>query len=1026
MPFFTVRRTLLCLFALICASARMFAYPVSYSINTTLVSIPGDRDDLNLGTSGVTATITTTLESANPPGAGVTSATYPASVVLNVPGVIGPLTTTGTVTISDNGQLTADFSGTAGSFTATVVLTGVTFPAPVPLAFGTANFTSPASSLNYNLDGAIGTVGINGTVSATGLNASPTSITASYTVGGSAPAPQTVSINDSATAAQYSVSLSPSSTTFVTLNSTSGTTSGSVQLTFSTSVAPGTYTANLLINTTADTSGAPLSIPITYTVSPGSGTFFVTPSLTFNLPSSTAETLPITISLPSGTASYTASLSGPLVTSSPGSVTLSATQGTAPGSINVTVDSKGLAAGTYSASVLVSVAGFSPVTVSLNVTVTSSGSTGGSGPITPNPPALTFNVDTAGAAVASQTVQLTSATPVSFTISNISFYLPVSPVSGTTPATLTVGVNSSTLTNGTYSDTLKIVSGSSTIDLPVTVYVGPQDNISLNTYLLSYTAATQADVPAAQTITVNSSTATQFTFTATPSDPWITVTPTSATTPGSFQVTVDPSGLPVGTSSGTVTISAPDVHNSPQVVRINVNVQGSAVTQSLSSTPAAVAFAYQAGGTAPASQTVQLASSAAGASLAYTESTVGESWLSATVDTTNNTVTISADPTGLAAGVYTGSIKLVGMTYVNSPLYIPVTLTVSGVSAIGVGPASLSFGGQPGAAAPASQALAVSSSTAGDTVAIASDSPWLTVSSSSVTAPGVVLVSVTPGNMAAGIYTGHLTLTGTASGTATVTVTFALGTVSTPVLSAVTSAISYLTSAPETAGNIVALFGTGLGPTPGMGLQLDSSGTLVQDTAGGTEVYASGIPCPILYSSSGQVNAVLPFGLAGQASADVWLVYDGVASNTINVALAPAAPALFSAGANGSGPGAILNFVANAPAGQDLTLNTQANPAPAGSIIVLYGGGAGVNGSATPDGEIIPQTAPFPMPVGNVSVSVGGVPATVQYAGSAPGLVAGVLQVNVQLGPGTPSGAQPVVLNVDDVPSQDGLTVFVQ
>jgi uncharacterized protein (TIGR03437 family) len=69
---------------------------------------------------------------------------------------------------------------------------------------------------------------------------------------------------------------------------------------------------------------------------------------------------------------------------------------------------------------------------------------------------------------------------------------------------------------------------------------------------------------------------------------------------------------------------------------------------------------------------------------------------------------------------------------------------------------------------------------------------------------------------------------------------------------------------------------------------------------------------------------------------------------------------------------------------------------------------------------------PLPQPLLPVAVTIGGVPAVVEYAGGAPGLVAGVLQVNVRIPDGVPSGDLPVVLKIGDALSQEDVTVAVQ
>ncbi|MGH9673787.1 MAG: hypothetical protein ACRD44_11460, partial [Bryobacteraceae bacterium] len=82
---------------------------------------------------------------------------------------------------------------------------------------------------------------------------------------------------------------------------------------------------------------------------------------------------------------------------------------------------------------------------------------------------------------------------------------------------------------------------------------------------------------------------------------------------------------------------------------------------------------------------------------------------------------------------------------------------------------------------------------------------------------------------------------------------------------------------------------------------------------------------------------------------------------------------------------------------------------------------AGVTGSVTPS-----TGTSFPRPVAAVSVTIGGLPATVVYAGSAPGLVAGALQVNVFVPDGATPGPNQVILTIGNVSSPPGVTVAVQ
>jgi uncharacterized protein (TIGR03437 family) len=163
----------------------------------------------------------------------------------------------------------------------------------------------------------------------------------------------------------------------------------------------------------------------------------------------------------------------------------------------------------------------------------------------------------------------------------------------------------------------------------------------------------------------------------------------------------------------------------------------------------------------------------------------------------------------------------------------------------------------------------------------------------------------------------------------------------------------------------------------------------------------NGIPAPVLYAGLNQVNAIVPFGLALDAPANLE-VRTGSGSAIISVPVAPVAPAIFTQDNAGLAQGAILN--------QDLTTNSPSNPAMRGSIVVLYGTGFGMLDSQPADGITADRAVKTQL---SVTASIAGVPAEVTYAGSAPGLVAGVVQVNVRVPDGlTPNLAAPVSLTI--------------
>jgi uncharacterized protein (TIGR03437 family) len=110
---------------------------------------------------------------------------------------------------------------------------------------------------------------------------------------------------------------------------------------------------------------------------------------------------------------------------------------------------------------------------------------------------------------------------------------------------------------------------------------------------------------------------------------------------------------------------------------------------------------------------------------------------------------------------------------------------------------------------------------------------------------------------------------------------------------------------------------------------------------------------------------------------------------------------------------------------QDGTLNSISNPAAKGSIVTLYLNGLGLTSPAISSGATTP-TSPLLPAFYQVLAFVGGVPATVAFAGLAPSTV-GVYQVNLQIPTTVSSGTQDLlVLAVNGVTSQSGVSIAVQ
>jgi uncharacterized protein (TIGR03437 family) len=124
--------------------------------------------------------------------------------------------------------------------------------------------------------------------------------------------------------------------------------------------------------------------------------------------------------------------------------------------------------------------------------------------------------------------------------------------------------------------------------------------------------------------------------------------------------------------------------------------------------------------------------------------------------------------------------------------------------------------------------------------------------------------------------------------------------------------------------------------------------------------------------------------------------------------VAVTSPGIFTSNASGSGQAAVMN--------EDGTLNSPSNPAPIGSIITFFETGEGQTTPSGVDGQLANNLNLLPAPIQSVIVTIGDLPAVVNYAGAAPFEVAGLMQCNVQIPSGvSPSGSVPMQVDIGGV-----------
>ncbi len=236
-----------------------------------------------------------------------------------------------------------------------------------------------------------------------------------------------------------------------------------------------------------------------------------------------------------------------------------------------------------------------------------------------------------------------------------------------------------------------------------------------------------------------------------------------------------------------------------------------------------------------------------------------------------------------------------------------------------------------------------------------------------------------------------------------------------PSVTAVTNAASYESAVAP--GQMVVVWGSHLGPESAVAPRQEVNG-LLSTNIGEVRILFDGVPAPLVYASATQSSAVVPYFGAAKNTTHVQVEYKGVRSDPFPLTVNATAPGLFTSDLTGKGQGAVLN--------QDgVTRNSTSAPARPGSVVILWGTGEGVTDPPGVDGR--PAVDVLPKPLAPVSVTIGGLPAVVEYAGAAPGNIPGLFQINAHLSSAVAPGDRvPVQVKIGNSMSQDGVTLSVK
>lgn len=408
------------------------------------------------------------------------------------------------------------------------------------------------------------------------ISATPAALSFTQFIGGSAAAALTLNLsNNGGGSYPWTTSVAyQSGSAWLTLSAVSGSSlPAAVSVGVNPNTAAGTYNATI----TASGNGDSVSIPVSYSVrAPG----LVPSQASVSFSARNAQnSLPTPIGVPvstenGATLSYVATVT--YGTGSSGWLT--ATGSSAPGTLSIAPNTVNLSAGTYTATVTLTPSNGANAT-SIGVSYTVQAST-----ISANPVQVSFSAFSGQASLPSAVGVAISASPgdtVPYTTS-ITYGAGASGWLGTTgssaPDTLSIGPSSTNLAAGTYTATVRLTpsTGAAPINISVTY------SVAVSSLTLSPSSTTFTINPTTTAIPSNldrsvsvSSTGVALDWTATSSDPWLTISPasgTSGTTVTLSLVLAQIDALEAGARSATITFSYSPPNGSPTSVPLGVTL----------------------------------------------------------------------------------------------------------------------------------------------------------------------------------------------------------------------------------------------------------------------------------------------------------------------------------------------------------------------------------------------------------------------------------------------------------------------
>lgn len=347
-------------------------------------------------------------------------------------------------------------------------------------------------------------------------------------------------------------------------------------------------------------------------------------------------------------------------------------EGDVPATLTITMDPDNLGPGTYEADVTViakTAADSQITTIPVTFVVQRPG-------LNVTPSAIDRSTNAGSNAVFNETIQISNSGTgrLDWTASEDAPWLSLGTSSGSGDAAVAVTINSAGLAGGTYHEDI-VVTAPGALGSPAHVSVTLTvlaPGLAVSPGAIGDTVPAGTTTPSTRTLHVTNSGNGSITWTATRTQPWLTLSPTTGGAPADVIVTLDPNGLPPGFYSDTIVFTSPEATNGSIKVPVTFGITQPGLVVS---PPAINATAEERDNK---QQDFDLSiSNSGGGTLAWFAG-ADAPWISISplAGLAPSRLTVRIDPRGLATGTYAGNVTVSSPGAVGSPFVVPVQLTI--------------------------------------------------------------------------------------------------------------------------------------------------------------------------------------------------------------------------------------------------------------------------------------------------------------------------------------------------------------